>query len=294
MGGTKGSHIIVGRFDGAPKDAFYVEAAEDGRPFFIIPWNGQYLIGTTDIRYDEDLDFVRASDAEVDYLVRETNRVFPMAGLTRDDIHYAYAGVRPLPFKESGPESAITRRHIIKVNKDIAEGLISIVGGKLTTYRNLAEQTVDKLSKLQHLELPKCRTRDTELPGAWGLDRARAELEALGVLSADGVQRVMGIYGGRAAGLAKLCANNRVLAQTLDDQGRILAAEIVFALREEFAKTLEDIVFRRMMIGFDPDQGRGLYEKIAALAATEAGWSEEQKMRQIEQLTEYAESLRVG
>jgi glycerol-3-phosphate dehydrogenase len=114
------------------------------------------------------------------------------------------------------------------------------------------------------------------------------------VLSADGVQRVMGIYGGRAAGLAKLCANNRVLAQTLDDQGRILAAEIVFALREEFAKTLEDIVFRRMMIGFDPDQGRGLYEKIAALAATEAGWSEEQKMRQIEQLTEYAESLRVG
>ena len=94
MGGTKGSHIIVGNFDGAPHDAFYVEAAADGRPFFIIPWYGQYLIGTTDIRYDGDLDNVRASKKEVDYLLAETNRVFPAANLTVADIHYAYAGVR--------------------------------------------------------------------------------------------------------------------------------------------------------------------------------------------------------
>ena len=65
--------------------AFYVEAAADGRPFFIIPWNDQYLIGTTDIRYDEDLDYIRASGAEVDYLLAETNRVFSRAELTRAD-----------------------------------------------------------------------------------------------------------------------------------------------------------------------------------------------------------------
>ena len=173
IGGTKGSHIIVGKFDGAPHDAFYVEAAADGRPFFIIPWNDQYLIGTTDIRYDEDLDHIRASGAEVDYLLTETNRVFPRAKLTRADIHFAYAGVRPLPYKEEGPESAITRRHIIKNNREIARGLLSIVGGKLTTYRNLAEQAVDKLAKLQHLNLPPCRTREADLPGAFGIDRAR-------------------------------------------------------------------------------------------------------------------------
>jgi glycerol-3-phosphate dehydrogenase len=294
IGGTKGSHIIVGRFDGAPKDAFYVEAEADGRPFFIIPWNNQYLIGTTDIRYDEDLDHIRASDVEVEYLLNETNRVFPDAALTRDDIHFAYAGVRPLPFKEDGPESAITRRHIIKVNKDIARGFISIIGGKLTTYRSLAEQTVDKLAKLQRLKLPACRTRESDLPGAWGLDRARQVLGALDAVSKAGVDRLLSIYGGRAAALADLCLQSPELSRPLDGDSRVLAAEVVFALRDEFAATLEDIVFRRMMIGLDADQGRPLYDEIAAIAAAETGWSREQTARQLKDVKEYARSLRVG
>lgn len=291
IGGTKGSHIIVGKFSGAPHDAFYVEAAADGRPFFIIPWNDQYLIGTTDIRYDEDLDHIRASGAEVDYLLAETNRVFSRAELTRADIHYAYAGVRPLPYQKKGPESAITRRHIIKDNKQVARGLLSIVGGKLTTYRSLAEQAVDKLAKLQHLNLPSCRTRDTDLPGAWGIDRAREALQALDSLGDAGVNRLLGVYGGRAAAIADLCTGE--FAHTLDKDGRVLAAEVVFAMREEFALTLEDVVFRRMMIGFDADQGRALYDEIAAIAAAEAGWGSAQKTQQLDQLAEYAESLRV-
>jgi len=292
IGGTKGSHIIVGKFDGAPHDAFYVEAAADGRPFFIIPWNDQYLIGTTDIRYEEDLDYIRASGAEVDYLLAETNRVFPRAALTRADIHYAYAGVRPLPYQKKGPESAITRRHIIKSNKEIARGLLSIIGGKLTTYRSLAEQAVDKLAKLQRLKLPPCRTRNTDLPGAWGIDRAREALQALSLLSESGVARLLGVYGGRAAAVAELCTGD--LARTLDEDSRMLAAEVVFALREEFALTLEDIVFRRMMIGFDADQGRPWYDEIATIAAAEAGWSPEQKAQQLDALIDYARSLRVN
>lgn len=291
IGGTKGSHIIVGKFDGAPSDAFYVEASADGRPFFIIPWNDQYLIGTTDIRYDEDLDHIRASGAEVDYLLTETNRVFDRAALTRADIHYAYAGVRPLPYKEEGPESAITRRHIIKSNKEIARGLLSIVGGKLTTYRNLAEQAVDKLAGLQHLKTSPCRTRDTDLPGAFGIDRARAALSALDLLSDAGVERLLGIYGGRAEAIAELSKGEH--AHTLGEDGRVLAAEVIFAIREEFALTLEDIVFRRTMIGFDADQGRTRYNEIAAIAAAETGWSPDQKAQQLDELVKYAESLRV-
>ena len=109
IGGTKGSHIIVNPFEGAPRDAFYVEAAADGRPFFIIPWNRQYLIGTTDIRYDDDLDTIRASDIEVDYLLEETNRVFPQAGLTKASINYAYAGIRPLTNQEKGDKFKILK-----------------------------------------------------------------------------------------------------------------------------------------------------------------------------------------
>jgi glycerol-3-phosphate dehydrogenase len=293
IGGTKGSHIIVNKFEGAPKDAFYVEAAADGRPFFIIPWNGQYLIGTTDIRYDGDLDTIRVSSAEVDYLLAETNRVFPSARLSVADINYAYAGVRPLPFQEEGPESAITRRHIIKVNKKVARGLISIIGGKLTTYRNLAEQTVDRIARIQHLKLPKCRTRDTLLPGAWGIPRAEERLRSLQLVSEQGIARILRIYGGRATGICELCESNGLLARAIDGKDTVLAAEVVFAIREEFAKSLTDVVFRRLMIGLDADQGRPLYTAIADIAAFEFGWSVDEKSRQLDELVDYSESLRV-
>ena len=294
IGGTKGSHIIVDAFDGAPRDAFYVEAAADGRPFFIIPWNRQYLIGTTDIRYDGDLDSIRASDAEVEYLLAETNRVFPKATLTKASINYAYAGVRPLPHQNKGPESAITRKHIIKVNKDVARGLISIIGGKLTTYRSLAEQTVDRIAALKHLKLPECRTGDTLLPGALRLEDAAEQLRGLQLLSEAGVKRLLNIYGGRAADICDLVQGDNKLARTLDTDDTVLAAEIVFAVRSEFAKTLADIVFRRCMLGLDSDQGRPLYASIADIAADELGWNAREKSRQLDELVEFSDSLRVN
>jgi len=294
VGGTKGSHIIVNRFAGAPKDAFYVEAAADGRPFFIIPWNNQYLIGTTDIRYDASLDRIRASRAEVDYLLAETNRVFPDAGLEISDINFAYAGVRPLPYRKKGPESAITRRHIIKVNRKIAKGLISIIGGKLTTYRNLGEQTVDRLAKILRRKLPECRTRDTLLPGAWGIDRAREQLSASKFVSEQATERLLSIYGGRAARVLEMAIAEPTLATSLDPAEKYLQAEVVFAIREEFATTLEDIVFRRIMAGFDADQGRPLYDAIATLAATEFGWSTDDRQSELRSLIDYADSLLVN
>ena len=291
IGGTKGSHIVVSSFNGAPEDAYYVEAAADGRPFFIIPWIGLYLIGTTDIRYDGDLGAVRASDAEVEYLLAETNRVFPDANLKRGDIHYAYAGVRPLPRRKHGPESSITRKHIIKKNRSVARGLISIIGGKLTTYRNLAEQTVDKAGKLFGRDIPACRTRTTKLPGASRLSTAREQLESSSLLSAAGVERLLGIYGGRVIDILAMAEGE--LANSLDDRRTVLAAEVAFAIREEFARTLTDIVHRRIMIGLDADQGRPLYESIAAIAADEFGWDDAARDAELQALIDYSDSLGV-
>jgi glycerol-3-phosphate dehydrogenase len=293
VGGTKGSHIVVGPFKGAPKDAFYVEAAADGRPFFIIPWNGQYLIGTTDIRYEADLNEIRASREEVDYLLSETNRVFPAAQLGSTDIHYAYAGVRPLPYRQKGPESSITRRHIIRKNRKIARGLISIIGGKLTTYRNLAEQTVDRVGKMLGHRLPDCRTRDTLLPGAYRIDEARTVLESLQGLSTNGVERLLSIYGGRCIDIVGLTLSEPSLAKAIDAGETILAAEVVFSIRKEMARTLTDIVHRRLMIGLAADQGRALYEIVAAIAAAEFGWSDEERLAQLESLRRFSASLRV-
>jgi glycerol-3-phosphate dehydrogenase len=266
IGGTKGSHIVVSPFAGAPGDAFYVEAAADGRPFFIIPWNGLYLIGTTDIRYDGDLETLRASREEVDYLLDETNRIFPQAGLSTADVHYAYAGVRPLPQRKKGP---------------------------VTTYRELAEQAVGKVGKALGRRLAECRTHDTPLPGAWGLGEARERLGQLQGLSPQGVSRLLAIYGGRAAGIANLIIAQPDLARCIDPQDTIPAAEVVFVVREEMPRTLADIVYRRMMIGLDADQGRPFYEQVARIAAAEFGWREDEMRAQLRALIDYSDSFRV-
>src|SRR6267142_2628617 len=165
IGGTKGSHIIVGPFSGPPSSAVYAEAAADRRPFFIIPWNGNYLIGTTDIRFEGDLDHVSAEPEEIDYLLNETNRLFPQAKLTTNQIFYTYSGVRPLPYIGGKDESGITRRHFIREHPQL-NNLFSIVGGKLTTYRNLAQQCVDLLFRKLGKRSPKCSTARVPLPGA--------------------------------------------------------------------------------------------------------------------------------
>ena len=105
IGGTKGSHLIVDPFPGAPKnEALYVEARRDGRPYFIVPWNGRYLIGTTDIRYDGDLDRVVADEEEIEYLIEETNYVIPEANLTRESVLFTYSGIGPYPSSPRAPK----------------------------------------------------------------------------------------------------------------------------------------------------------------------------------------------
>jgi glycerol-3-phosphate dehydrogenase len=294
MGGTKVSHIVVGSFAGAPHDAFYVEAAADGRPFFIIPWNGQYLIGTTDIRYDADPGDVAATEDEVRYLLAETNRVFPEANLGVHDVHFTYAGIRPLPRNDKGPESAITRRHIIKKHGRTARGLVSVVGGKLTTYRNLAEQVVDFTVRALQFDAEKCVTRRRLLPGGHSLEEARRRLGELAGLSVAGRERMVSIYGGRAAQIVDLAQSRAELQVILGSGNAVLAAEAVFAIREELAVTLIDIVHRRMMLGLNADQGASLAREIAGLAAGELHWSDAEMRKQLTQLEKYNRRLKPG
>jgi glycerol-3-phosphate dehydrogenase len=199
-----------------------------------------------------------------------------------------------LPYRAKGPESAITRRHIIKVNRKIAKGLISIIGGKLTTYRNLGEQTVNRLAKVLRRKLPECRTRDVLLPGAWGIDRSQEQLLSSDLLTPLGCERLLSIYGGRASEIVDLATAEADLQASLDEDGHYLAAEVVFAIREEFAMTLTDIVFRRMMTGFLADQGRPLYDAVASRAAAEFGWSSKESGAQRLRLYNYADSLLVS
>jgi len=292
MGGTKGSHIVVGPFDGAPNSAFYVEAKADGRPIFIVPWNDQYLIGTTDIRFEGDPADAAPGDDEIEYLVAETNRIFPSACLKAADIHFAYAGVRPLPYRARGPESAITRRHIIKRHRGASQGLVSIIGGKLTTYRSLAEQAVDIAQRMLGERRSPCPTADSPLPGAIEFDAAPERAASIPGLSDAGVERIVNLYGGRVQELCELVVAEPALGRTLDAGRTVLAAEVAIAVREEFATNLADIVHRRMMVGLSADLGAELTLSIASLAAAELGWNGREAERQLGLLNAHNNLLR--
>ena len=290
IGGTKGSHIIVAPFAGAPDTAIYVEAETDGRPFFIIPWNGKYLIGTTDIRYEGDLDHVQIDGDEINYLLRETNRVIPQALLTREQILYTYAGVRPLPFTGDKDEQSITRRHFIRAHPELP-GLLSIVGGKLTTYRSLAEQTVDLVLKKLPLHWDRGRparsftstTAHEPLPGATTNNFANfcKDFQQHSPLPEATNDRLLRVYGTRASLILNLIEGDQSLAKHFDNETGALAAEVVFAFKQELATTLADCLLRRTMVGLNSTRGLTAVAAAGEIARQHLGWSEDQLAREI-------------
>ena len=160
MGGTKGSHFVTSH----PRlqqllagRAVYTEAG-DGRPIFVLPFVNGTLIGTTDEPFEDDPATAVATPRELEYLVAAVNDVFPDLGLTTEDVGIHYAGVRPLPYSDATVTAAVTRRHWMEPNPNCAIPLYSIIGGKLTTCRSLAEEAADEI--LKHVGLP--RTADSK------------------------------------------------------------------------------------------------------------------------------------
>src|SRR5215217_2180665 len=315
MGGTKGSHLIVDAFPGAPKgEALYVEARKDGRPYFIVPWNGRYLIGTTDLRYEEDLDYVSASDEEIDYLLEETNYVIPEANLSRGDVLFTYSGVRPLPYQPEGAEGSVTRSHIIYDHSKgrgvgtrksgIGEGvprvggLISIVGGKLTTYRNLSRQTVDMVYDKLDLKAPGSHTGEVPLPGG---DTQDFEAFAAGFKAGSGLtdelaERLLRLYGVRAPDVLEMAGDDPSLKMPLGPSATvetgIIGAEVLYAFRREMAQTLSDVLLRRTMVGLGPQVGLDVDEAAAQVGVKHLGWTEERAGNEVEAYREFVERYR--
>lgn len=294
IGGTKGSHIVVRAFEGAPSTALYAEASEDGRPFFVIPWDEKLLIGTTDERYAGDLNRVEASEREIEYLLRETNRVLPSADLTRADVLYTYSGVRPLPHVGEGVEAGITRRHFIKPSR--VEGLYSIVGGKLTTYRALAEEAVNLVFKLKGETSPPCETATSPLPGAFKEGFTSSDFDALREsftsrvgLAPLSAARLLKVYGSRASEVAQLASDEPELLEVISEETGSVAAEVVYAFRVEMAVTLADCLLRRTMVGLNGQLGLDALEAAARVVRRFLGWSEERAASEVESYKRYVE-----
>ncbi len=288
IGGTRGSHLVVPNRWGL-RHALYTAARTDGRPFFIVPWRDSVLIGTTDIRDEGDADQVQASDEEVAYLLTEARRLLGPE-LRREDVLYAYSGVRPLPYCPGVPEKAITRRHLIRDHEreDGLAGFLSLIGGKITPYRHVAEEVATLVCRKLNRRARVTR-RSESLPG--GAPVAPKEIaeaaRALGV-APESAAHLVDLYGSASWDVLALVARERALAERLCPHHPDIAAQIVYALQREHAVRLADILLRRTAIGWSRCLGLSCAPAAARLMGAYLGWEES---RVQEEIAAYREEL---
>jgi glycerol-3-phosphate dehydrogenase len=240
---TKGVHVVVPRLP--LDDALVLPVGPDGRIFFVIPWGTHSLIGTTDTPYDGPPDAVDVEAADVDYLLAAAARYLPGRPLTREAVSYAFAGLRPLiaPPRPGVAAGAISRRH--RVFEDGA-GFLSLLGGKFTTYRRMAEQATDRLERALGRPHRRSLTRDA----AFFPESVPA---AAPRLQEDLFARLRRRYGPRS-GQVLDCVTSRPEYQrpVVDAPESPLLGELAFALEHEHARTLADLLHRRTRLLWEP------------------------------------------
>lgn len=268
MGGTKGSHLFS--FNARLKaqlagQGVYAEA-RDGRPIFITPLAETVLIGTTDMPFVDSPETAQATSAEIQYLLDSTNAILPGARLEPADVNFHYSAVRPLPYVHARTTGAITRRHFVVKHKDTAVPVFSIVGGKLTTMRSLAEQaTADILQHFGHT--PHADSRERLFPGAEdypgtpaGVDTAIDRISSRTNLSSASVRYAWALLGTRCEAVLGNADDRSLLPDT--DIPEALAR---WSIIEEQAHSIGDLVERRLMLLYDERLSRSCLRRLAEL-----------------------------
>ena len=285
--GSAGAHLAVPRQRLGNRDAVTLVSPLDGRVMFVIPAGPHAIIGTTERPAQHGPDDIRATDGDVTYLLQSVNRIFPYAALTPDDVISAWCGIRPLAAARAGEHSAnaASREHAITQR---ADGLISVTGGKLTTYRAMAADVFRTASRRLG-DHPVTRLHDpdpsdaTPLPGGDlpSLDDALREARET-VHDAAVAERLVHAYGSRWRSVWSYAQRDPMLAARLSDQLPYLLAEVMHAAERELACTLSDVLIRRLHVAFETrDHGRAVAQRIAPLLASALGWSEAERARQL-------------
>ncbi len=281
---TKGTHIAL-PYEKFPIDsAVTMLAPQDKRAMFVIPWNGMTVLGTTDTDYQGDYGDVYASKWDVDYLLESARYNFQGFKATAADVVGTWAGLRPLIASE-GSESTVSREHKI-VEDD--RGIITIAGGKLTTYRVMADQVLKAASRFFNKPLVKSTTDKVPLPCAVGLQTECARKSLVDELmnSFDLPERTAAClvtnHGIRARSVAALSREDRTLLNPLVVGHPFIRAEVVAAVRWEMALTLEDVLLRRTPVFFlSRDEDGAVIKDAAEIMAKECGWTDTRKLLEI-------------
>jgi len=292
---TKGVHVVLPRERLPLARAITLISPVDGRVMFAIPWRERTVLGTTDTDFTGSADEVAADADDVKYLCESGNGYFPGANLVPADVISTWAGLRPLiAAPPNVDESEISREHEVFTRKD---GLVIIAGGKLTTYRRMAREAVDKTLELlteidDAVEAKRISTKDRPLPGAIGLTQTDLEgVAAIGrslmtdyQLDADAATHLCGVYGTRAPILAERIAAERALGDRIEAELPYLWAEIEFAATHDLARTVEDVLARRVpLLLVGRDQGLDTCERVADMLGARLGWSAEHRAQMLDE-----------
>jgi glycerol-3-phosphate dehydrogenase len=287
--GTKGVHVTVPRDRVGNNNALTLLSPVDGRVMFLLPGDTHAVIGTTDTETNASPDDVRASRSDVDYLLRTANHFFPAARLTSDDVVCAWAGIRPLVAGRFGADAAAaSREHEISVSD---RGVVSVSGGKLTTYRAMSSEVVDVVeAELGRSPTPSETARVPLVGGDFDSFEQEVEraMRALGEASAvarspeatpsdaalaDRAEQLVRAYGSRWSAVWALVRDDPSLAEPLLAGLPYTRAEVAYAVDDEMAVTLADVLVRRTHIAFESrDHGRGIAPVAAEIAGARLGW----------------------
>ena len=265
---SRGTHLLLARED-LPLNAAAIVPADGGRSIFVLPWQGRTLIGTTDNDYEGPLEHIPPAEDDVEYLLQATNDFFGTA-LSAADLTGAYAGVRPL-ITSGDPRKSVDISRKAELF-ETSSGLVTITGGKLTTWRRMAKLAVDRIVEREGREAP-CRTHEIPL----GMPMDPGELEGADGVDAEGREHLATRYGHAAHDVLKLVDEAPELGERICAELPDIAAEAAFAARREQARTLADVLLRRTRLGLtcarslcsDGDEGA---QRAALALGGELGW----------------------
>jgi glycerol-3-phosphate dehydrogenase len=283
---SRGTHITLSPVD-LPLHAGAIVPAGRGRTIFALPWLGRALIGTTDNDYEGDLEHIKPSSEDIDYLLAAVNSFFGTS-LDRDRITGAYAGVRPL-IASGDPKKSVDISRKAELY-ETSSGMITITGGKLTTWRRMAKLTVDRLVERDARDAP-CRTHEIPLGEAVSPD----DLDRVEGVPDESYAALAGRYGHGAREVLRIAAERGELAQPIVAGLPDLLAEAVHAARSEQARSVGDVLLRRTRLGLLAAReltaaGRGPTPRVAAALAAELGWDRRRTRRELERFRAEAEA----
>jgi glycerol-3-phosphate dehydrogenase len=269
---SRGTHVLIDR-DKLPLNAAAIVPAGHGRSIFALPWLGQSLIGTTDKDYEGSLEHPQPDPVDIEYLLKAVNRFFER-DLSFDDVAGAYAGVRPLISADADSKKSVDISRKAELY-ETSSGMITITGGKLTTWRRMAKMVVDRLAEREFREAP-CRTHEIPLGHPADIDQLPV-MEGVDERSRDHLAARYGLF---AEQVLKLCEQDADLAQPIVPGMPDLVAEALVAVRFEQARCVADVLLRRTRLGLlagriltaDKKPAR----RVAGAMASELGWGRRQ------------------